>query len=379
MRARGFQRADRAADQIGLEGFGNVDDLVDGGEHLLALRIERHHAQVEAGLRRIIGGVAEVRRFRVADEIARRLRAVLARVMRDQRRVDAAAEQGRDRQAGRQAKPHRLRQNAVEPARIVRDRRVGARIDRRLEARAALARQRIARRQQHDRRRLDRVEQRPHLRAEQKAALGLDDVKRLDAERVARGEEFPARHIDRHKGIHADEALERAIAPGLQRIGQHFGVGFGVEFDAEIGQFPAQFEVVVDLAVEGNRQPAIERDLRLHGVLGVDDSQPPGGERAVLARRDDRVGHVAAVQNARNQQPDGEFRVRPIDRDRNSAHENASPSPQPVGCSGPVNHIAATVNFGLTAAALLRRGSMEPGKLAHDGSKAADDSAHLLG
>ena len=96
---------------------------------------------------------------------------------------------------------------------------VGARVDRRLEARAVLARQRIARRQQHDVADRHGSQQRPHLGAKKETSARLDYVEWLDPERIASREKLSVGQIDSDKGIHADETLERSITPHLQGIG----------------------------------------------------------------------------------------------------------------------------------------------------------------
>ena len=63
------------------------------------------------------------------------------------------------------------------------------------------------------------------------------------------------------------------MSPDLQGIGQHFGIGMRLEADAEVFHFAAQRRVIVDLAVERHRESAIERNLRLGAVLGIDDAQ----------------------------------------------------------------------------------------------------------
>ncbi len=164
-----------------------------------------------------------------------------------------------------------------------------------------------------------------HLRAEQEAGGRLDDIKRLDAERIARGEEFAGRDVDRDEGIHADHALQRAVAPDLQRVGQHLGVGFGLELDAEVGKIAPQFDVIVDLAVEGNRQPAVERDLRLDGVGGVDDAQTARAH-GVFGRGDNN-GSVTSPRCRMRwiSFSTVSFGVGPIDGNGKSAHVNAFP------------------------------------------------------
>ena len=88
----------------------------------------------------------------------------------------------------------------------------------------------------------------------------------------------------------------------------------------EAGQLLAQFAVIVDLAVEGDGQPAVRGSLWLRGALGIDDAQPPRAHRHISSRRDDRVGDVAAVKDALDQPIDNDIRLRHADGDGESAH-----------------------------------------------------------
>ena len=58
---------------------------------------------------------------------------------------------------------------------------------------------------------------------------GLDHIERLDAERIARGEEFAGRGVDRDEGIHAGEPLDPGRAENPQHIGDDFGVAAAVK------------------------------------------------------------------------------------------------------------------------------------------------------
>ena len=179
--------------------------------------------------------------------------------------------------------------------RVVMHGHVSARVDRRLEARAVFARQRIARRQQHDVAGRHGLQQWPHLRAKKETAARLDHVERLDAERIAGREKLSVGQIDGDKGIHPDEALESPVAPHLQGIRQDFGVGLGPEFNTEVGELLPQFKIVVDFAVEGDRKTRIERNLRLDAVLGIDDPQPARTHGSIFAKHCNGVGDVTAM------------------------------------------------------------------------------------
>ena len=66
--------------------------MPDRRKHFVAVGVEWHHAQIEAGPFGIFGRIAIVRRRLAADEIARRFRPELTRVVGNERAVDAAAE-----------------------------------------------------------------------------------------------------------------------------------------------------------------------------------------------------------------------------------------------------------------------------------------------
>src|SRR6476646_142093 len=86
------ERADGTSHQIGFERFGDLDNVADGRKNLVAVRLEWHHAQIEAGSLRILGGIGIVGRSLTTDKVARRFRPELSRIVGDQRTVDAATE-----------------------------------------------------------------------------------------------------------------------------------------------------------------------------------------------------------------------------------------------------------------------------------------------
>ena len=78
--------------------------------------------------------------------------------------------------------------------------------------------------------------------------------------------------------------------------------------------------MVIDFAVEGDRQAAVGRNLRLYAMFGIDDTQAPGAHGGPFARGEERIGDVAAMEDAPDQLPDGGFGFGPVDRDGNSTH-----------------------------------------------------------
>ena len=193
-------------------------------------------------------------------------------------------------------------------------------------ASAKIAGQHIAGRQQQDVVAFGRVQQRPDFRAKQKALRRLYQIERLHPERVARGKKVAGRRVDRNEGIHAGEAFDPVGAPGPQHVGDDFRVAFGAEAHAERLQFLAQFDVIVDFAVEGDEKAFIERRLRLHAMCRIDNPQAARAHRDIVSDRDKWIGNVTSMQHARDQTPDGRFAAIPIDGNRYTAHaapENA--------------------------------------------------------
>ena len=94
-------------------------------------------------------------------------------------------------------------------------------------------------------------------------------------------------------------------------------------------ELTAQFDVIVDFAIEGDEEAVVERRLRLTAVLRVDDAQAARAHGGVLADGDQRIGDVAPMQQPRDQTLDRRFSAIPIDGYRNAAHI-APHSPKPL-------------------------------------------------
>ena len=75
--------------------------------------------------------------------------------------------------------------------------------------------------------------------------------KRPGAEELARG------GVVQGEGEHAAQAVEHCLAPLLEPVEHHFRIALGREGVACGDQLPAQFPVVVDLAVEDEHERAI--------------------------------------------------------------------------------------------------------------------------
>ena len=141
--------------------------------------------------------------------------------------------------------------------------------------------------------------ERLRLRSEGELRLGLDVIERFDAEAVAATEELSAPAVPDRKGPHAVEALDAALAPLLIGSQQHLGVAGAAKGVAKRGQFGAQFDVVVDLAVETDGELAVGA---AHGGVAarreVEDGQPALGQAKVRIARLDGAD-VRQVQRLR--------------------------------------------------------------------------------
>jgi hypothetical protein len=120
-----------------------------------------------------------------------------------------------------------------------------------------------------------RFQQRLAVGGKAESARRVAVVERLDAQPVAGQEQRALAQIPEGEGEHADQMLDALFAP--------FGIGFENDLGVALGeeavtlgqQFPPQFPVVVDRAVEDQRQPQFRVH---HGLIGavaeIDDRQP---------------------------------------------------------------------------------------------------------
>ena len=113
------------------------------------------------------------------------------------------------------------------------------------------------------------------------AAAGRHE-QRLDAERVTGAKQFAGHRIPQREGEHAAQALKHVGAPVVVAGGDGLAVAVGGEDSAVAGaQFLAQFEVVVDLAVEhqhvavwGLPRPPPQRLVRMRDVDDGESVEP---------------------------------------------------------------------------------------------------------
>ena len=157
--------------------------------------------------------------------------------------------------------------------------------------------------------RFHRREQGAYLGAEHEPGAGLDQIKRLDAQRIPSRQERTRRYVNRDESVHPVQALEGAGAPQTQGRSQNLRVGFGAEIDPLAFHFNAQGTVIVDLTVQSDGDSAVKRPQWLHGVGRIDDRETPGSDRKVGRWIEYRVTDLAAMQKPRDQTLDHVLRI----------------------------------------------------------------------
>lgn len=104
----------------------------------------------------------------------------------------------------------------------------------------------------------------------------LRHVQRFDAEPVPCRHQPAADAIHHGDSQHADQMLGEAFTPPVVRGQYDLGVAARTEAVAVLLQFGAQLPVVVDAAIEADRDAEFVGVHRLTAAVGqVDDAQPP--------------------------------------------------------------------------------------------------------
>ena len=108
-----------------------------------------------------------------------------------------------------------------------------------------------------------------HLRSKDEPGVVSAEVKRLNAEAVARQEQSPFDPVPNGEGPHAIEAQQTILAP-LGVGGDHdLGVGLAAEAMAQPLQLPAQLQEIVYLAVVGDPVALTVVPAIRHGVSAI--------------------------------------------------------------------------------------------------------------
>ena len=104
----------------------------------------------------------------------------------------------------------------------------------------------------------------------------------------------PQRHRE-----HPAQPRETFRVPLEERIQNRFGVAVGAEAISALFQFPAQFQVIVDLAVEDDDGVAVFGHDGLIAALDVDNLQPRRAQRDGVGLKDALLVRTA-MDDARN-------------------------------------------------------------------------------
>ena len=119
------------------------------------------------------------------------------------------------------------------------------------------SREKIARaRQVHSSGQAGESEQLFDLGSQRYACVVGDEIERLDAEAVARGEQALLHIVPDDEGEHPAETRERLLPPDLVSPQEDFTVRLGAEYFAALRQLLAEFQVVVQFAVENEMKSA---------------------------------------------------------------------------------------------------------------------------
>ena len=118
------------------------------------------------------------------------------------------------------------------------------------------------------------------LGAEKYVVATMRDVERLDAHAIARQHQ-PSSGVgpERHRK-HAAQSVEAPRVPFQKRAQDGLGVAMRVEPMSQVLQLGADFEVVVDFAVEDDDRVAIFSRDGLIAMLQVDNFQAGRAQRA---------------------------------------------------------------------------------------------------
>ena len=107
------------------------------------------------------------------------------------------------------------------------------------------------------------------------------DVKGLDAQRVARQNQFAGLMIPHRNGEHAFQPGPDRLPPSGVALENDFGVAVTVEVMTEGPQLPAQFLEIINLTVEDNAIAAVGGAHGLVAAGDIDHGQPPHAETEI--------------------------------------------------------------------------------------------------
>ena len=118
------------------------------------------------------------------------------------------------------------------------------------------------------------MEQGGQFRAKGKDPVPLKPIERLLAKAVAGQKKPPSLFVKDRKGEHAVEALQETLPPGTIAQKQHLGVGvIGLENMSQALKLGPQFGVIVNLAIEDNREFPVACRHRLRTAGEIDEGK----------------------------------------------------------------------------------------------------------
>ena len=117
--------------------------------------------------------------------------------------------------------------------------------------------------------------------------LAPSDKQGLFPKPVACHKQTSCAFVPQRKSEHAIEPAQSVLAPFAQRHQQNLGIAARVKADAHRFELVAQFNVVVDLAIEDDLQrTVVRRHWLIRGMRHVDNGQAPMGQTdAVVASK----------------------------------------------------------------------------------------------
>ena len=156
------------------------------------------------------------------------------------------------------------------------------------------------------------------FRTEDKGAVGVSVVERLDPRSVARQHQSGPLLVPERNGKHAVEVVDEVVAPTARRHGRssRYPKAFGIGVHRPARDV-AQLHKVVDLAVEHDMNGVRLIGHRLIAALEIDNAQPTHGEPHRAANK-----RTVPVRAAVNQRITHGAKGRPIVRSPLAKSEN---------------------------------------------------------
>ena len=272
--------------------FADPDRLADVGEPDVA-GTQRHDLVPHTEIGGQAAGVGEVLAVLGADRERHAVGMHLVHVQQRQRTVQSSGQHHADGEIGVDTHPDRLAVGAPDESAgllLILDHRLILAQPQQIHVRMHLRRRprlgpaAVARGELVDG--LARVDEGPDegldLRRDGQPTVGQGPVERFDAGRIPGQEHATGLPVDQREGELAPEPQQRILAPREDRLQHHLRVAGGAHAVALRDQLRAQYGEVEDLAVVGERPPAVRRQPRLDRAVPVDDAEAVGADQHVV-------------------------------------------------------------------------------------------------